>query len=85
MYKFTRSGKHPGRTVILDRYVFEDGVLETTKALGEKYEPILCNYYGCTLEISAEADEVAAPAGDPSLAKNNTQTGAVTPPASDKK
>lgn len=59
MPKFILPGDVQGTKVINDRYVFEDGVMIVPKAHVPLLEPILCAYYGCTVE------EDEAPTTDP--------------------
>jgi len=77
-YKFTR---HPGKEkkgqeVVLNKYLFEDGVLITDENLGPAFEPILCGYYGCELEIIPDPVEAPISNVDPSLKAAETKPGA---------
>lgn len=47
---FTLPGAKSGKVLINDRYLFTDGKHIRNADDGRMIEPILCAYYGCTLE-----------------------------------
>lgn len=72
--KITRPGEHPGISQIND-YVFVDGVIITSKDVGDKYASILCRFYGCTAEDLVGDPVAESNPADPSLTVSNTRDG----------
>ncbi len=71
---FTLPNAEAGVVVVNDRYVFTDGEHVRNADDGKMVEPILCAYYGCTIEWVDDAPvaESTGEAPTPTLAKDQT-------------
>lgn len=71
---FTLPNAEPGTVVVNERYLFTDGKHVRDVDDGKLLEPVLCAYYGCTLEWVDDAPvaESTGEAPTPTLAKAQT-------------
>lgn len=70
---FTLPNAEPGEVLVNSRYVFTDGKHVRNADDGKLVEPILCGFYGCTVEWIDDTPVIDAqkPAA-PTLAKTQT-------------
>lgn len=71
---FTLPNAEPGNVVVNERYVFTDGKHVRNEDDGKLLEPVLCAYYGCTLEWVDDTPVVEAAGGTPTPTLAKAQT-----------
>ncbi len=70
---FTMPNAQPGEVLVNNRYVFTDGKHVRNADDGKLLEPVLCAYYGCSVEWVDDTPVVDAVEPEaPTLAKTQT-------------
>jgi hypothetical protein len=70
---FVTDRNKKGQEIVAGKYLFVDGLLAVSDADAELIAPILCRFYGCTLETVDERAAEVLDNLDPSLAAETTK------------